>query len=324
MIRAHFSFRLHVHIMLWCVSLLITSCGVASTTTNSASPLPLSTTILPATATAKAIRTGVIEHRSAVVTTQEWRPLLDYLESETHQPYTLVPLKPNEVLPAFKEGKIDLMFGNSVVAVQSQNLYNARLLTSLSYPHTGTDFAGLIIVRVDSPVQHLADLGSTHLAVQTRTGAAGGYMFQTAHLLQHGFDIDKTFGKITEVGSQDNVVLAVLNGTADVGFVATGQLEQMVKTGLIANLDNIRVIEPMNDKYFYPHTTALYPQWFAFASTSMDSALVAQIQKSLLALPKDHPALTAANLEQFVPTVDTTTISKLMNDLHLPGGAANK
>jgi two-component system, LuxR family, sensor histidine kinase TtrS len=324
MIRINFPFRPRVAIILWCVSLLITSCGVVSTTNNSASPLPLSPTTIPTTATAKVIRAGVIERRSAVATTQQWRPLLDYLESETHQPYTLVLLKPNEVLPSFEEGKIDLMFGNSVVAVQAQNLYNARLLTSLSYPHTGTDFAGLIIVRADSPIQHLADLDGTHLVVLARAGAAGGYMFQAAHLLQHGFDVDKLFGKITEVGSQDNVVLAVLNSTADVGFVATGQLEQMMKTGLIDNLDNIRVVEPMNDKYFYPHTTALYPQWFAFASTSVDSALAAQIQKSLLALPQGHPALTAADLEQFVPTVDTTTISKLIHDLHLLGGVMSK
>jgi phosphate/phosphite/phosphonate ABC transporter binding protein len=324
--RPRFPFRLHINIIFLCLSLLITSCGEISNATNSASPLPLSATKPPETtiAATKVIRAGVIARRSAVATAQEWRLLLDYLESETHLPYTLVPLKPNEILPAFKEGKIDLVFGNSVIAVQAHNLYNARLLTSLSYRHTGTDFAGLIIVRADSPVQHLADLVGTHLVVLARTGAAGGYSFQAAYLLDHGFDVDKTFGKITEVGSQDNVVLAVLNGTADVGFVATGQLEQMVKAGTIANLDNIRIIERVEDKYFYPHTTPLYPQWFAFASTSMDSALATQIQKSLLGLPKGHPALTAADLEQFVPAADTTAINKLLNDLHLPGGAMSK
>jgi two-component system, LuxR family, sensor histidine kinase TtrS len=311
--------RSHLQLLLLLVlvsMVLLTACAGGQ---PGASPTTVPPSPMPTQLSGEPVRFGVLANRSAVAVTQEWSPLLAHLSQVMGRPFQLLPLKPEEILPAIEQHKLDVVASNSVQSVQAQRFYGAQLLASFSYPKTGPYFAGLILVRRDSSIQQLADLKGKRLAIFSRTGTAAAYAFQTYHLVQHGMDPEAIFSSVSEVGSQDNVVLALLNRTADVGYVRTGQLEKMLKDGLITSLDDLRILDRADDFYPYPHTTVLYPEWFVFSTAKTDTALAAQLQKTLLELPQGHEAMAAVGLDKFVPPVDTTAITTLITTLKLPG-----
>jgi len=217
-----------------------------------------------------------------------------------------------------EQGSIEFVFTNPLAATQLRRLYHISFLATLSRPNTGTKFSGIIIVREDSGIRTVKDLRGKRAACVDFETAAAGCIFQVYHLLQKGFDAFKDFSSFTEIPSQDNIVLAVLNGTVDVGFVRTGQVEDMIKAGTLADDKELFIFDRANDDFFYPHTTALYPEWPFATLAGTNSALANAVQFALLNIPSDHPALSAAKLSGFVPPEDYSTLDALIETLKLP------
>lgn len=263
------------------------------------------------------IRVGVLTIDSALSVHERYDPLLDHLSKTLEQPFELVPLTQESQFSAVAQGEIDFITNNPLAAVQVQRLYNTEFLVTYSRPRSGTQFSALIIVRSDSSIQTLEDLQGKRVACVDFETAAAGCLFQVYHLIQNNIDPFQDFDTFTENPSQDNIVLAVLNGTLDAGFIRTGQLEKMLKNGLLPNLDDIRVLEPIDDTFVYAHTTALYPEWPIAALSDTDPALSNAVQSELLALSDDHSALIAANIDGFVESVDYQLIHDLIETLQL-------
>jgi ABC-type phosphate/phosphonate transport system substrate-binding protein len=117
--------------------------------------------------------------------------------------------------------------------------------------------------------------------------------------------------------SQDNIVLAVLNGSIDVGFVRTGQLEKMMQMETLESLDQVHVFQAIEDDFPLIHTTQLYPEWPIASLPSTNPQLVEEVRQILLEMPPDHPALKTADIASFVPAVDYTSIEELITLLKL-------
>ncbi|MEM7801805.1 MAG: PhnD/SsuA/transferrin family substrate-binding protein, partial [Chloroflexota bacterium] len=147
--------------------------------------------------------------------------------------------------------------------------------------------------------------------------AAAGCIFQVHYLRQKGIDPFVDFAEFTETPSQDNIVLGVLNGTYDVGFIRTGQLEDMLKEELILSIDEFRIIDRADDDFFYPHTTPLYPEWQFSAHPNAERELVDKMRTALLNLPADHPALVELNANGFVLPLDNSNMNELIEALQL-------
>ncbi|NEO98191.1 MAG: phosphate/phosphite/phosphonate ABC transporter substrate-binding protein [Symploca sp. SIO2E9] len=263
------------------------------------------------------VRVGILVIDSAVSVHQRYSPLLSYLSQVTSRPFELVPLTQETQLAQVAEGKLDFILHNPLAAVQVRRLYNTKFIVTLSRPQTGSKFSGLIIVRSDSEIHKLEDLKSKQAACVDFQTAAGGCVFQIYYLQQNGIDPFTEFSSFVENQSQSNITLAVLNGTIDVGFIRTGQLEKMVSQGLINKTDDIRVLEAIQDEFPYEHTTQLYPEWPFAALSSTNPKLVAAVKEALLNLPANHQALVAANLESFVPATDYTEFDELIETLKL-------
>lgn len=263
------------------------------------------------------VRVGILAIDSATSVHERYSPLLDYLSDATGRPFVLVPLSQDSQFTEVAEGKLDFTSNNPLAAVQIRRLYNTEFLVTHSRPQTGPQFSALIVVRRDSNIQTLSDLRGKKGACVDFETAAAGCVFQIYHLLQRGIDAFADFSSFVENKSQDNIVLAVLNGTIDFGFIRTGQLEKMVAKGLLDSLDEIRVLEPMNDGFLYQHTTSLYPEWPVASLVGTDPELAQKVRQALLKLPAGHEALAAIKLSGFVPAVNYGEIDNLIETLKI-------
>ena len=86
-------------------------------------------------------------------------------------------------------------------------------------------------------------------------------------------------------------MLGVLNGTYDVGFIRTGQLERMVNDDMIFSIDEVSIIDSIEDDFYFPHTTILYPEWGFAALADTDAELVETVQTALIGMPSDYPPI---------------------------------
>lgn len=298
-------------------SFVLAACGGKSPAAVPPTATPAASTPLPP-ATGQAVRVGILVIRSAVATNEQYGPLMSYLTSAVGRPFTIVPLDFDGQFREVEQGSIEFVFTNPLAATQLRRLYHVSFLTTLSRPKTGTKFSGIILVRKDSGIQTVKDLYGKRAACVDFETAAAGCIFQVYHLLQKGFDSFKDFSSFTEIPSQDNIVLAVLNGTIDVGFVRTGQVEDMIKAGTLTDDTELAIFDQASDDFFYPHTTALYPEWPFAALAGTDPALAEAVKSALLNIPSDHPALTAAKLTGFVPPEDYSSLDALIETLKLP------
>lgn len=263
------------------------------------------------------VKVGVLAIRSAVAANSQYGPILTYLEEELGRPFELVPLDQESQFVEVEQNNLDFVFSNPLSAVQLQRLYDTEFLVTLSRLNTGTEFGGLIIVNTQSNLVTVDDLRGQKGACVAFETAAAGCVFQIFYLQEQGFDPFEDFTSFVEVASQDNIVLGVLNGTYDVGFVRTGQLERMVKDGTILSIDELRIIGQVDGDFFYSHTTKLYPEWPLAALPQIDLQLKLDVTKALLAIPSDHPAMVTAGADGFVPAVDYISLDDLIITLRL-------
>ena len=265
----------------------------------------------------KPVRIGILSIDSAVSVNERYRPLLDYLEQTLDRAFELVILSQGSQFTEVEAGNLDFITSNPLAAVQLRRLYDTEFLVTNSRPKTGTLFSALIVVKQASDIKTIEDLRGKKVACVDFETAAAGCVFQIYHLQQQGIDPFQDFAQFIENKSQDNIVLAVLNGTIDVGFIRTGQLERMVEKGLINRTDELRIIDRADDNFPYTHTTSLYPEWPIAALKNTEPELVRDVKEALLNIPPKHPALSAAKIESFAPVEDYEQLNRLIEDLKL-------
>jgi hypothetical protein len=120
--------------------------------------------------------------------------------------------------------------------------------------------------------------------------------------------------------SQEDVVRGVLDGSWDVGFVRTGQVEQTIdeETGKLVDPDLFKVIEPriyiMDDGELFPylHSTPVVPEWPLFSKQSVDREVSEEVSAALINFyyhnvvgREMHRCMAEANTTEEVEMCDT-------------------
>jgi phosphonate transport system substrate-binding protein len=165
----------------------------------------------------KTIRMGFNPAQDATKVLTSAKPITNYLE-ETVRGVEFKPTVAQDyrgLLEAMRSGQLDFAWLNPSGYVDASKEGIADVLLKSSR-EAGPFYWSAFIVKADSKFRKLEDLTGASVAWVDPNSAAG-YLFPRATLAQNKFDPDKFFGKEVFAGGHDAVVLAVLNGSVDVG-----------------------------------------------------------------------------------------------------------
>jgi len=294
----------------WCLSLLIlTISSIFSTITFSEEN--------------DVVRIGVLATRGKYICLQKWTETARYLtqkiESKT---FTIVPLYFDEIDLSVRNHTVDFILVNPSMYVQFENSYYVSRIATLISKYSQSNFSTLGSVII-SKADHL-QLESIQ-ALKNKSVAAvsprslGGWQIALARLNREGFDAQSDFKSLTFLNSHDLVVEAVMEGSAEIGIVSAGILEQMEAEGKVS-LDNFSILpsDAPNTDFPLRTSTRLYPDW-AFATTSHASDMLARkVAAALLIMKPDDKAADTAQISGWMIPENYTTVHELLNELELP------
>ena len=262
------------------------------------------------------IKLGVLAPRGEDTAYQLWAELGLYLTDQLGEPVTIVPLAPSRSLYFLGNRHLDFLMSNPVQSAIAEEVYGASAVATLN-KRSGDQFGGVIVTRRDSGVVAAQQLRGQRV-VSMRVGvAAGGYIFQAYYLEQRGIRVPADLASLEEGPKQDDLVLAVRDGTADAAFVRTGILESMAREGQIS-MDEFNVVDRRDDGFPLARTTELYPEWSVMAGPNTDPRLATRMRTALLALSPEDRAAQAARINGFVPPISLTGMKMALAALRIP------
>ena len=173
-----------------------------------------------------------------------------------------------------------------------------------------------IVVRADrNDLKTVEDLKGKTLAIISKTAFAG-WQVLASELIHQGINIEHFFGNIEMTGSpMTNVLEAVRDQRADVGFIATCLLEDLDAVGAI-NKNDYRVINAKPRSIVSPFgcttSTELYASWTFSVMPSLPAPTAERIVQALLRLR------TEGLSSRWTINLGSSSSRKVFEQLHLP------
>ncbi|OGS89564.1 MAG: hypothetical protein A2061_06705 [Gallionellales bacterium GWA2_59_43] len=272
---------------------------------------------------AEPVRIGVLAFRPKPDTLAQWRPLQAMLKRQMpERDFVVEPLDYDELGAAVASRRLDFVLTNPghYVLLAHRSGLSAPLATLVNADHGRHLYAygGVIFTRADqSGIRTLADIRGKRVAAVSGE-SFGGYQTQAYELSVR--DIPLPDGKqLVKTGTpHDRVVVAVLDGQAEVGFVRSGVLEQMAREGKL-DLARVRVLN-RQDLPGLPWllSTRLYPEWPLAALPHIDEHLARNVTAALFLLDRDPALMQAMNIHGFTVPSDYSPVVELLRELRLP------
>lgn len=263
------------------------------------------------------VRVGVLSFRALDISRQQWQATNDYLNTHVAGGYhfTMEPMFFPELDKAIDEKRFDFILTNPehyVSTRQHNGLAVIATLMPLAEGHPVDSFGGVIFARADrKDIQELADIrGKTVSSVAEKS--FGGYLVQRWTLFERGIQISEA-KKVNFTGMpQDNPVLQVLKGEADIGFVRTGILESMAREGKIKR-DELHVLnlQPA-EKFPQMLSTELYPEWAFSVASGVPEKLIKAVSLALLNITPDDDAAKSGKYYGFTPPGNYAPVEAVM------------
>lgn len=228
----------------------------------------------------------------------------------------IAPLKVADLVGQSVALKAELVVANPIQAVHLHHVYGHYPLLTVNGP-AGPRFGGVVFSRKYSSIRSIPDIQGKRVA-SLDPSSAGAYVFPVHHLLVNGLNVAKHAASHTYMTKQDDVVLAVKTGRADVGLVRTGILESLEEEGKI-QLADFHIIDQRHSEGFpFIHSTPLLPEWYVMAAAHLPEPLRDHIRSLLLNLPPDSPALHVAEIRGFVPPLPMHDLVDALRTLKAP------
>ena len=274
----------------------------------------LLTSMLPSFAYAD-IAFGVASNRGELATRQEWSDMTELLSKEMGTTVNLVPVPIERALQAFADKEVDYILANPLICATAEVKYNAKALATRD-DGTGAQFGGVIIANKNSGISSIEDMVGKKLMTYTKD-SAGAYLFQAYELHKHGVDVSTDFSKVVVAKKQDDIAMAVKAGMFDAGFVRTGILESMEKSGLL-KIDDFIIVNKQEGDVPLVLSTSLYPSWAVIAQGDADEETTKKLTDFLMSVKGDNPAAEKAKVASFIPPRDLKPLAEVMTALRVP------
>lgn len=276
---------------------------------------------LPGAAVARGsqeVRLGIYAYRPVAVMQERYQPLADYLTGRIGIPVKLQVLNQEQMRKALASNQLDFFLTNpsQFLVIRSERSLTGVLAT-LVRSHEGVATAslgGVIFTRANrDDIRGLADIQGRTIASPGRH-FLGGFQAQALELKEAGIELLES-NRVKLVRSHDRVLRSVLTGDADVGFVRTGILEELIAEDP-ALADRIRVLNRQNLVGFpYVVSTRLYPEWPVAALPHVNSDVVRRVASALFAIESEFPAALSAGIAGFAPPADYQSVEYLAREL---------
>lgn len=261
-------------------------------------------TMLPWTAFAdEELTIGIFSYRPKPIMETRWQPFESYMSAALPgYKVNVLPLSQDELEEALRTNKLDLFFTTPphFLALRERNPLSGALATLV---RTHNDVAVNALAGVMFRSKARTDIKTIHDLKNKKIAAMGdsylgGYVSHAIELAKAGMSI-KDLDFMFTGSPNDLVVEKVRSKEADVGFVRSGLLEQMVLEGKL-NWDEIEVINPQYlPGYPYVVSTHLYPEWPMVALPHLSSEVTRKVASALLAIEPHSDAAISAGIYGF-------------------------
>ncbi len=201
-----------------------------------------------------------------------------------------------DLITAIKNDDVDFIYSNpgvySCIGTEIGATALATVVKSAFVRNQQFDldvYGGVIAVRHDNDeINTIADLKDKVIGAGGIIDLMGGQM-QIYEMEKAGMTYVNDPKQLVFTNNQYDVVRGVLDGTFDVGFIRTNQIEVTTDdSGELLDPELFKIIEPksfvMESGELFPflHSTNIYPQWPFFALPSVASDVQQAVQAALL------------------------------------------
>lgn len=232
---------------------------------------------------------GVLAYRGTAATLARWQPLADYLSATIDGwRFELVPITLVSAPERLQSNELEYLITNPGHFVTLAERFSLSALATRERRDAGQQegmlqFGTVIFTRANrDEIQTLADVkGKTLAAVSPE--AFGGFQMAWYEFVQQGIDPFTDFKAIRYKGfPQDEIVMEVLSGPADVGVVRTGLLELLAREGRIKIKDFKVLFSNAQTEFPFLVSSRFYPEWPFAARTGTDKKLCELVAMALL------------------------------------------
>lgn len=268
------------------------------------------------------MKIGVLAFRGAQSARSMWAPTAEYLSNNIEgYRFDIVPLDLQGMRLAARDRSVDFVLTNPGNYVDLEAGYGASRLATLRNVRQGepyTVFAAVILTRADhDSVRTLQDLkGRSFMAVSQQ--AFGGFQMAWRELEEKGIDPFSDFSRIEFADfPQDRIVYAVRDGKVDAGTVRSDTLARMALEGKI-NLSSFSILnEYKSNRYPFPHSTRIYPEWPFAKLKHTPEQLGQQVAISLLTLSPESAVAVSAKSAGWTIPLDYGPVHDLFRSLKI-------
>lgn len=170
------------------------------------------------------LRIGLVPDREIIANRQRTRILADYLAVQLGRPVELVTgASYQTVLDDLRENRSDVAVLGSLITVLAIDRLDVRLLCKTDLVNGGSTYAGVICVREESPISDVSELAGRRIAM-VRTTLAGN-LFPVADFLRREMMEGDNAPKIVWVGTHDDAILAMVDGSVDAAALKDARLD---------------------------------------------------------------------------------------------------
>lgn len=231
----------------------------------------------------KLVRFGIVAHPDDVQARQLYAPLHQYLASRlAPDQVQLVWIPPAQLLSPLQD-QTDLLLADPYhyLQIHSKNELISPVLSLITLTESGQfEFAGgVILCLASNPLCDLSRLSGAQIAA-TGPYSLFGYAAQLKELQQ--LNIQLSADAVQHLTSDHAVIMALKNHDADIGFVRTGVLENMIQQGHIAPGDMKILNHQELAELPVQSSTRLYPDWPVLVMPQVSPALLNRIMAVLL------------------------------------------
>lgn len=251
---------------------------------------------------------GVHPFQSLDILEEQFSPLVDYLSTETGFEVQLrVGTSYQEHIDALGHDRIDLAYIGPVGYVQMVDRYGQKPLIAVQEVNGQPFFQGVILARVDSGFDSLADLNEGDFAFVDRHSTMG-FFLPASILLQHNPAIIEE-KRYQFLRTHENVALGVLAGD----FVAGAVKENVFQAYKQSGLKILTKTPPVTEHLFV-------------ASSKLSSQTLATLRNLILELHTSSRGQAAMrsikpSISRFVPANDAAydSLRTIMSELERKG-----